>query len=187
MKGPWLAAALMLLAGCDWAEQAQGTHLPAIKTEAKDASIGLVPRTEGPLGAADSGLQCPEPKEIGAAYPMILWIRLGQAPGIEPVRTPRGGWTVGDRYVPDQLSIRIDRQRFETLQRRLTVDENGDLILSGNAPQEETLFRAIARARMLTLLADGQERSLAVAVWRPELIKVSEICEQNTLAWQFLQ
>lgn len=181
------AAALLLLSGCDWAEQAQGSHLPAIETRDQNAAVGFIPRERGPVGDPDSGLRCVSTKEIGAPYPMTLWITLGPAPGSEIQRLPRGGWNVGERYVPDQLSIKIDRQRFETLRRTLFVSPAGELILSGDAPQDDAFFQAIARARMMTIQFGDEQRTLAVAVWRKELIAVSEACEQAALAWQFLQ
>lgn len=188
MKGAWAAAgALFLLAGCDWVEQAQGTHLPAITTDGKTGGIGFIPRALGPVGTPDSALQCIEAKEIGSPYPMTLWVKLGSFPGASVTALPNGGWTVGDLYVPSQLGIRIDRKRFEATDLRLTLSPEGDLTLTGNAPTEDALFQAVARARTMNLITGAQERSLAVAVWRKELIAISELCEKNALAWQFLQ
>lgn len=183
----WAAGAFLLLAGCDWAEQAQGSHTPRFEVNGRTASLALVPRDAGAVGPADSALACTEAKEIGAPYPVKLWLKVGDFPGAVIERAANGGWNVGGRYVADQLSLLIDRQRFETLGRAVALAPDGGLVLSGDVPQDEALFKAIARARTVTLIAGAEERSLAVAVWRKELIEMSEICEQNTLAWQFLQ
>jgi hypothetical protein len=180
--------AALLLGGCDWADQAEGTHMPAFALEAESARLGFIPRTDGPNAPPEAALECVEPKEIGAPYPMRLWVRLGVFPGESLTRTADGGWAVGERFFPARMTLRIDRQRFEIGNGRMSLSPAGEVILTAEPPQETALFLAIARARMLALISgEAEERSLGVAVWRKELIALSEACERATLAWQFLQ
>jgi hypothetical protein len=174
------------LGACDMiGGDSEGTHRAVVSLDEKKARIAFFARNAAPNDAPEAALECIAADDIGSAYPMKVWVRLGVLPATEAMRTPEGDWRLGERFVPDKLSFVIGGRAFETQERTMQRLPDGQWVFSGELPVYETLYEAIARASFVQIAVDDERRTLSVAAWRKELIETAARCERFTLAWQF--